>query len=77
MAIRREWLWGDKRMGYAVQKLTRQRNPWRVEVWFDGRRWRTDDFATEAEATKFARERKRRFYGGKTQAQAIKNYRGK
>lgn len=74
MAVRRRWLWGDKRMGYALRILARKKSPYRAEVWYKGRCWRTDDFSTEAGAMKYAWQRKRSFYRRMSPAQARKKY---
>jgi len=70
--VHREWVWGDRQVGYAVRRLKRKRNPWRSEVWLKGRIYRTDDWATKADALDYARHRKRNFYGGRSASQVLK-----
>lgn len=62
----RQWVWGDKKVGYAVKKLKRIKRPWRSEVWYKNRIWRTDDWNTKDDAINYAKGRKRNFYGGKS-----------
>ena len=72
--VARTWVWGNKRMGYSVRKLARKVRPYISEVWLGSKLWRTDEHATFAGAIKYAKQRKRSYYGNMTPAQAIAKY---
>lgn len=75
--VSRQWIWGDRRVGYAVRKLARKKRPWQSEVWFHGRIWRIDEWETKEDALDYARQRKRNFYGGKSAERVLKDLKAK
>lgn len=75
--VSRQWVWGGRRVGYSVRKLSRKKRPWRSEVWLKNRIWRTDEWNTKEEALEYASQRKRNFYGGKSASRVLKDLKAK
>lgn len=75
--MKRQWIWGDKRIGYAVSATGKKKYPWRSEVWYGHKIYRTDEFRTKEEAVDYATHRKRGHYGGMSHKRALERYKPK
>jgi len=57
------FIYGGKQAGYRLRRLKRKDFPWETQVWFDGRIWRRDLWATKEEALEFIEARMKIHYG--------------
>lgn len=49
------WIWGNKKKGVSVYKLSYNTPLWRIGVWVDYRLYRTYEYEKKAEAIREAR----------------------
>jgi len=61
--MNRKWLYGNKKRGYSLTKLNRKSEPWKSQIWFEGRICRTDRHETKNDALEYIKGRRSR-YGG-------------
>ncbi len=68
----RDFIWGDERLGYSIQKRPNVTFPWRVEVWVARQPILAFDADNKKEVLAYATRRRKHFYGNKSFAQVRK-----